>query len=146
MARQPLEPTATVSVVRIRVRFDETDLMGIVHHANYVTYMEVARIEWLRRRGVTYADWAAHGAHLAVVELVVNYRSPARFDEEIDIRVALAEVGAASVRFEYRLIHAVDGRLYAEASARLACIDKNLALRRIAPEVVDVLCQPEHAG
>jgi acyl-CoA thioester hydrolase len=143
---ESIDPTVAVSVIRIRVRFSETDLMGIVHHPNYVSYMEIARIEWLRRRGVAYADWAAHGVHLAVVEVAVKYRSPARFDEEIDIRVALAEVGAASVRFDYRLVHALDGRLYAEGSTRLACIDANLALRRISPEIIDFLCQGERSG
>jgi acyl-CoA thioester hydrolase len=132
-----------LSVVRVRVRFGETDLMGIVHHANYVSYMEVARIEWLRRRGVTYADWAAHGVHLPVVELSVKYRSPARFDEEIDVHVSLAEVGAASVRFDYRLVSPSDGRLYTEGSTRLACIDAKLTLQRISPEIVQLLCQPE---
>ena len=132
-------------MVRVRVRFGETDLMGIVHHANYVSYMEVARIEWLRRRAVTYADWAAHGVHLPVVELSVKYRSPARFDEEIDIHVSLVEVGAASVRFGYRLVSPVDGRLFAEGSTRLACIDAQLTLQRISPEIVEILRQPERS-
>ena len=144
MPHESIDPAAALSVVRVRVRFGETDLMGIVHHANYVSYMEVARIEWLRRRGVTYADWAAHGVHLPVVELSVKYRSPARFDEEIDVHVSLSEVGAASVRFDYHL-RAGDGRLYAEGSTRLACIDAQLTLQRISPEIVHVLCQPERA-
>ncbi len=144
LRHESIDPASALSVVRVRVRFGETDLMGIVHHANYVSYMEVARIEWLRRRGVTYADWAAHGMHLPVVELSVKYRSPARFDEEIDVHVSLAEVGAASVRFDYRL-RAPDGRLYAEGSTRLACIDAQLTLQRISPEIVEILCQPERS-
>ncbi len=143
MLSEFIDPTAALSVVRVRVRFGETDLMGIVHHANYVLYMEIARIEWLRRRGVTYADWAVHGMHLPVVELSVKYRSPARFDEEIDVHVSLAEVGAASVRFDYRLVHPDGGRLIAEGSTRLACIDAQLTLQRISPEIADILCQPE---
>jgi acyl-CoA thioester hydrolase len=143
MLRESIDPVVALSVVRVRVRFGETDLMGIVHHASYVSYMEIARIEWLRRRGVTYADWAAHGAHLPVIELSVKYRSPARFDEEIDIHVSLAEVGAASVRFDYRLVEAHGGRIYTEGSTRLACVDERLTLQRISPEMVDMLCQPE---
>lgn len=117
--------------------------MGIVHHASYVSYMEVARIEWLRRRGVTYADWAAHGVHLPVIELSIKYRAPARFDEEIDVHVSLVEIGAASVRFDYRLVRASDATVCTEGSTRLACIDAQLALRRISPEVVEFLRQPE---
>jgi acyl-CoA thioester hydrolase len=142
-ASPPIDPEAASSVVRVRVRFGETDLMGIVHHAAYVHYFEVARIEWLRRRGVTYADWAAHGVHLPVVELTVKYRSPARFDEDLDVHVTLAEVSAASVRFAYRLVRASDGTLCTEGSTRLACIDGQLALRRITPEIVAILTQPE---
>ena len=138
-----LDPAAALSVVRVRVRFGETDLMGIVHHGSYVHYMEVARIEWLRRRGVTYADWAAHGVHLPVIELTLKYRAPARFDEEIDVHVSLVEVGAASVRYDYRLLRAADGTLLTEGSTRLACIDAQMSLRRISPEVVEVLRQPE---
>jgi acyl-CoA thioester hydrolase len=140
-----LDPAASLSVVRVRVRFGETDLMGIVHHGSYVHYMEVGRIEWLRRRGVTYADWAAHGVHLPVIELTLKYRAPARFDEEIDVHVSLVEVGAASVRYDYRLVRAADGTLLTEGSTRLACIDAQMSLRRISPEVVEVLRQPERA-
>jgi acyl-CoA thioester hydrolase len=143
---QDLDPVAALSVVRVRVRFGETDLMGIVHHGSYVSYMEVARIEWLRRRGVTYADWAAHGVHLPVVELSMRYRAPARFDDELDVHTSLAEVGAASVRFNYSLVRAADGVLCTEGSTRLACIDARHALQRISPEVVDILRQPEVGG
>ena len=146
MSPVPLDPAASLSVVRIRVRFNETDLMGIVHHASYVSYMEVARIEWLRRRGVAYADWASHGVHLPVVELAVQYRAPVRFDDEIDVHVALVEVGAASVRFTYQLVRASDGTLCTEGSTRLACLDAQLALRRISPEIVEFLRQPERVG
>jgi acyl-CoA thioester hydrolase len=138
-----LDPAASLSVVRVRVRFGETDLMGIVHHGSYVSYMEVARIEWLRRRGVTYADWAAHGVHLPVVDLSVRYRAPARFDDELDVHTTLAEIGAASVRFNYSLVRAADGVLCTEGSTRLACIDARHALQRISPEVAEILRQPE---
>ena len=59
---QPIDPVLARSVVRLRVRFYETDLMGIVHHGSYVGYLEVARVEWLRRRGVAYATWAQRGS------------------------------------------------------------------------------------
>jgi acyl-CoA thioester hydrolase len=141
-----LDPEASLSVVRIRVRFHETDLMGIVHHGSYVVYMEAARVEWLRRRGVTYADWAAHGVHLPVVDLSMKYRAPARFDDELDVHVRLVEVGAASVRFDYRLVRALDGTLCTEGTTRLACIDSQMTLRRISPEVADFLRQPERTA
>jgi acyl-CoA thioester hydrolase len=143
LLREELDPTAARSVVRLRVRFGETDLMGIVHHASYVGYLEVARIEWLRRRGVTYASWAEHGRHLPVVELSLQYRAPARFDDELDVETTLAELRAASLRFVYRVVRAGGGALCAEGSTRLACVDDSHVLRRFTPEMLAVLRDAE---
>jgi acyl-CoA thioester hydrolase len=138
-----IDPVAARSVVRVRVRFCETDLMGIVHHGSYVAYLEVGRVEWLRRRGVTYASWAQRGLHLAVVELTLRYRAPARFDDEIDVETVLGERRAATVRFDYRLLRAGDGVLLAEASTRLACVDDEGALKRLHGEMVEILARRE---
>ncbi len=118
--------------------------MGIVHHASYVTYMEVARVEWLRRRGVTYALWAKKGVHLAVVELWVKYLAPARFDDELDVATTLAEMRVASARFEYRLVRS-DGTLCASGSTRLAFVDDRQALRRFTPEMVEAMSRAERS-
>jgi acyl-CoA thioester hydrolase len=134
-----IDPAKARSVARVRVRFGETDAMGIVHHATYPNYMEVARVEWLRRRGVAYATWATQGIHLAVVELTMKYRAPARFDDELDVEARLAEAGAASVRFDYRIIRVADAVLCVEGSTRLACVDDRGALRRISEEMVSAL-------
>jgi acyl-CoA thioester hydrolase len=139
----PLDPITARSVVRVRVRFCETDLMGIVHHANYATYMELGRVEWLRRRGLTYAEWARRGLHLPVVDLTIRYRAPARFDDELDVETTLTEVRAASVRFEYRIRRPSDDTLCAEGTTRLARVDADHVLRRISPEMVEELMRPE---
>jgi acyl-CoA thioester hydrolase len=141
-----IDPGAARSVVRVRVRFCETDLMGIVHHGSYVAYLEVARVEWLRRRGMTYASWAQRGLHLAVVELSLRYRTSARFDDEIDVEAALVERRAASARFDYRLLRAGDGVLLAEGSTRLAGVDGKGMLRRLDGEMAEVLARPESAS
>jgi acyl-CoA thioester hydrolase len=138
-----IDTPAAVSLVRLRVRFGETDLMGIVHHGSYVGYLEVARIEWLRRRGISYAEWAARGLHLAVVELSLRYRAPLRFDEELEVETRLAELRAASIRFDYRVVRVADGTACAEGSTRLACVDDRQTLRRIGPEIAEVLARPE---
>jgi acyl-CoA thioester hydrolase len=146
---EPIEPSpsaAARSVVRLRVRFYETDRMGIVHHASYVGYLEVARVEWLRRRGVAYASWAQRGLHLAVVDVSLKYRAPARFDDEIDVETVLVERRAASIRFDYRLVRAADGVLLAEGSTRLACVDAEGTLKRMHGEMADVLARGESAG
>jgi acyl-CoA thioester hydrolase len=139
-----IDPASARSVVRTRVRFVETDLMGIVHHGNYVLYMEVARIEWLRRRGLTYADWAERGLHLPVVDLSMRYRAPARFDDELDVETTLVEIRAATVRFDYQIVRVADGTRCAEGSTRLARVDADHALRRITDELIAELLRPEH--
>ena len=137
------ELPAARSVVRVRVRFGETDLMGIAHHASYAIYLEVARVEWLRRRGVTYAAWADRGVHLPVVELSVTYRAPARFDDELDVETVLAQVRAASVRFDYRIVRTRDATLCAQGSTRLACVGARGELRRLSKEMVEALARAE---
>jgi acyl-CoA thioester hydrolase len=138
-----VDPATARSVVRVRVRFAETDLMGIVHHGSYALYLEQARVEWLRRRGVAYADWAGRGMHLAVVELHVRFRAPARFDDELDVETTLAHVGAASMRFEYRVTRVPDGALLAEGHTLLACVDEQGGLRRVRAEWLEVLARAE---
>ncbi len=140
---QPIDPVLARSVVRLRVRFYETDLMGIVHHGSYVGYLEIARVEWLRRRGVAYVSWAQRGMHMAVVDLALRYRAPARFDDEIDVEVVLGEWRAASIRFDYRLLRVGDGVLLAEGSTRLACVDDKGALKRVHDEMGAVLVRGE---
>jgi acyl-CoA thioester hydrolase len=115
--------------------------MGIVHHANYLAYFEMGRVEWLRRRGVTYADWTQRGLHLPVVDAFVRYRAPARFDDALLVEARLVELRAASLRFEYRLERETE--LLAEGSTRLACIGSNQKPQRFPPEVLRVLVSPE---
>jgi acyl-CoA thioester hydrolase len=129
----------------MRVRFGETDLMGIAHHASYLSYMEVARIEWLRRRGIAYASWAAADLHLPVVDLSIRYRAPVRFDDEIDVEATLGELRVVSVRFDYRIVRAHDGLLCAEGSTKLACVDGRGALRRISEDMLRELNAGETA-
>ena len=140
-----IDPAGARSVVRMRVRFAETDLMGIVHHGSYALYLEQARVEWLRRRGVFYADWAGRGNHLAVAELHVRFRAPARFDDELDVETTLAHLGAASMRFDYRVTRHPDGALLAEAHTLLACVDDKGALRRVSPEWIEVCSRSERS-
>jgi acyl-CoA thioester hydrolase len=136
-----LDPQRTRTLTELRVRFCDTDLMGIVHHANYFAFFEAGRVEWLRKRGVTYATWAARGTHLPVVEASVKYRAAARFDDVLAIETRLSEVRAASLRFDYR-IHR-DETFIAEGSTRLACIDEAHTIRRFTDDMLAVLASAE---
>src|SRR5579859_1715980 len=111
-----LDPLAATSSSTLRVRFCDTDLMGIVHHANYLSYFEMGRVDWLRRRGVTYAEWTERGFHLPVIEASVRYRAPARFDDDLVVESRLVDLRAASLRFDYRLTRGE--QLLAEGTTR----------------------------
>jgi acyl-CoA thioester hydrolase len=125
----------------LRVRFFETDLMAIVHHAAYLTYFEAGRVEWLRARGVTYADWASRGVHLPVVEANVRYRLPARFDDLLTVVTTLADLRTVSLRFEY-VLRRGDEQL-ATGWTRLGCVDDHGKIHKIPPAMRDVMLAGE---
>lgn len=139
----PIDPDASTSFVEMRVRFCETDLMGIVHHASYLVYFEAGRVDWLRRRGVTYSEWASRGVHLPVVDAQLSYKAPLRFDDVMTVATTLSELRAASIKFSY-VITRGDVRI-AEGSTRLACIDSTYKPLRIPGYMRDVLLARETA-
>lgn len=143
MAFPSFDPTHAASTCLLRVRFADTDLMGIVHHANYFPYLEAARVDWLRRRGSTYAQWVARGTHLALVEANLRYRQPARFDDLLTIETKLAELRHASVRFDYT-IHR-DDTLLTTGSTRLASVDERGRLLRFDDDTLAILASQECA-
>ncbi len=133
----------TVSRVPIRVRFAETDLMGIVHHASYLIYVEEARVEYLLRRGANYADWAARGTHFPVVDARLRYRTAAMFPDQLEVEVWVGETTRVSCRFDYRIWRGTTR--IAEAYTTLACVDDNRAPKRLPADVLAVLASPEHS-
>ena len=86
---------------RIRVRFAETDAMGIVHHSRYIPYFEEARVEYLRHLDHPYTLWREQGVDAAVLEVFVRYRQALRFDDEIDVHVLLAAVTRTTFQMAY---------------------------------------------
>lgn len=127
---------------RLQVRFCETDLMGIVHHANYLVYFEAGRVDWLHKRGIAYEDWAKRGIHLPVVETKLRYRKAARFDEHLIVESTVAELHRATVRFSYRIHRGAD--LLCEGETLLACVGPNLTPMRIPADIAEVFRSPEH--
>jgi acyl-CoA thioester hydrolase len=88
---------------RLRVRFAETDAMGIVHHAAYLPYLEEARVAYLRAVGHPYADWREAGVDMAVLECFVQYRRALRFDDEVDVHLRLASSTRTTFQMTYLL-------------------------------------------
>lgn len=100
---------------RVRVRYAETDKMGVVYHANYLIWFEVGRVEFLRRLGFTYKDMeASDGCFIAVVDARCRYKSPARYDDAILVRTRLRNVRESLIQFGYEVIRESDGTLLAE--------------------------------
>lgn len=87
----------------VRVRFAETDAMGVAHHSSYVAWLEVARVEFLRSLGTPYPDIRAQGVDLAVLELFMNYRVSARFDDLITVHTRVANLKGATFQMDYLL-------------------------------------------
>lgn len=91
------------AITDIRVRYAETDAMGIAHHASYVVWLEVGRTEMLRELGRAYAEWEAEGVFMSVGEVQITYRAPVRFDELIRLHTRIIEAGRRKIVFSYRL-------------------------------------------
>ena len=103
---------------RVRVRYAETDQMGVVYHANYVVWMEVGRVELCRAGGLPYKEIEEAGLHLAVIEASCRYIAPARYDDEIDIETAIEKATPRGIEFAYSMRNAVSGQLLAEGRTR----------------------------
>ena len=138
-----IDPAKSTSTTTLRVRFCETDLMGVVHHAGYLVYFEVGRVEWLRRRGITYADWTARGVQVPVASAELRYRAPSRFDDELAVETTLTKLRSVSLDYTYRVVRQADATLIAEGSTRLACVDASHKLLRIPEEIREALLAGE---
>jgi acyl-CoA thioester hydrolase len=94
---------------RVRVRYAETDQMGVVYHANYLVWFEVGRVDFIRGLGLDYRSMEQdEGALIAVVEATARYKAPARYDDELIVRTRLAGVRGSLVRFRYEIVRAAD--------------------------------------
>lgn len=118
---------------KIRVEYHHTDQMGIVHHSNYVKFFEVARTEWLRAMGITYAEMERRGVMMPIVDVAVKYRNPALYDELISVTAFVDEAPKARMVFRYE-VRGEDGREIATGSTTLGFIDSQTRRPQRAPQ------------
>jgi acyl-CoA thioester hydrolase len=123
----------------VRVRYAETDQAGMAHHSAFLPWFEVGRVELLRALGKPYQEFEAEGVHFPVREAFCRYWVPARFDDELLITTTIEEVGGASTRFGYRITRASDATLIAEGHTQHACVDNQGKIKRLPPEVKQLL-------
>jgi acyl-CoA thioester hydrolase len=109
--------------VEFRVRYAETDQMGVVYHANYLVWCEVGRTDFIRARGMSYAELERSGVGLAVSELTARFHAAARYDDAIRVRTTLAEVRSRGITFDYLITDVASGRRLVTARTALVSID-----------------------
>jgi YbgC/YbaW family acyl-CoA thioester hydrolase len=112
---------------KIRVAFADTDAMGIVHHSNYLRYFEVARVEWMREKGLDYKTWQAQGLHLPLIESQCVYKKPARFDDILEIKVGI-KVKGVRITMDYEVFN-----------TQHVCVDDKMKVLPLPAEVKNLM-------
>ncbi|HAR95573.1 MAG TPA: thioesterase [Deltaproteobacteria bacterium] len=123
--------------VPIRVRYADTDRMGIVYHGFYPMYFETGRTEFMREKGCEYRTFEDMGFHLVVTALEAKYHSTATYDDLLIVRTAVSEVKSRGVTFEYNVFH--DGTLVVEGRTRHVCMNGEKRAIRLPPPLLDFL-------
>ena len=127
-----------VSETRVRVRYAETDQMGVVYHANYLVWFEVGRVEFIRQLGLNYKRMEVEeGCGIAVVDAHVRYKAPARYDDELVIQTQLIAARGAVIRFGYRILRVEDGLLLCEGETVHVVVDNEMKRRSLPPKYAE---------
>ena len=121
--------------MQVRIYYEDTDAAGVVYHANYLKFLERARTEYFRERGLLVSELAAAGHVFPVVRMEVDFIAPARHDDLLRIVTSPAQSGGSSFSLRQQVYRAHDGRLLVNALVKLACIGPDLKARRIPAEV-----------
>lgn len=141
---EPKETAAAWHETRIRVRYSETDKMGVVYHANYLVWFEIGRTEYCRARGFSYREMEEQDeAFLVVAESYCRYKSPAFYDDEIVVRTRINEMRKRSLRFGYEIYRLGDGRILAEGETTHVVTDSESRVRSFPPEYAEMLLTPQ---
>lgn len=127
------------SAIEFRVRYAETDQMGVVYHTNYLIWCEMGRTELMRQQGATYAELERQGVYLVVSRAQIRFRNSARYDDPIRVRTRLTRVRSRGVTFHYVVERAAGGQLLAEAETDLVCVDAGGAPRQLPGAIEGIL-------
>lgn len=129
----------TISEARVRVRYAETDQMGVVYHSNYFIWFEVGRVELFRQLGFSYREMEMEdGCFIAVVDARCRYKAPARYDDQIVIRTRLMNVRESLVHFGYEAVRETDGTLLAEGETTHIVTDAEMKIKMIPEKYLSV--------
>lgn len=131
----------------VRVRYADTDQMGVTYHANYLVWFEVGRTDWLRGSGWTYRDMEEAGVSLPVIEVFCQYHQPARYDDELEIRTRATVLTPVRLRFDYEVVRLADGVAAASGHSVHAALNQTGRPCRLPARVLEMLDEsPGQAG
>jgi acyl-CoA thioester hydrolase len=130
--------TQPASEARVRVRYVETDQMGVVYHSNYLVWFEVGRVELIRQMGLNYKQMEEEdGCGISVVDVHVRYRAPARYDDDLVIETRLLAARGAVIKFGYRILRVADGILLCEGETVHVCVGKDMKKMCLPPKYAE---------
>ncbi len=132
--------------VEYRVRYAETDQMGVVYHSEYLVWCEVGRTEYIRALGLPYAEMERRGALLAVADASLRYHGSARYDDMIRVETTVTEVRSRAVVFEYLIRHLPSGTRLVTARTMLVSLDRNARPAPLPAEVRELLERAMRSG
>jgi acyl-CoA thioester hydrolase len=129
----------TITTIRRRVDYSEIDQQGVVYHARYLVWLDVARTEHLRVTGMSYRDIEASGYQLMVSELTIRYRQSARYDDPVRVRTWVRAIDSRRISFGYAVEHDESGALLATATTELFILDTSQKLSRFPAQIAERL-------
>jgi acyl-CoA thioester hydrolase len=133
-----LQAVRPASETRVRVRYVETDQMGVVYHSNYLIWFEVGRVEFIRQMGLNYRQMEEKdGCGISVVDVHARYRAPARYDDELVIETRLLAARGPVIKFGYRILRELDGVLLCEGETVHVCVGKDMKKRSLPPKYAE---------
>lgn len=119
----------------VRVRYAETDQMGVVYHGNYAQYFEMGRVEWLRNLGLSYSFMEKNGIMLPVVSLCMNYKKPARYDDLLTVKTIFKSQTSVKIEFDYEIYNET-GELLTTGNSVLVFVDMKTGRPVMPPDYV----------
>lgn len=128
-----------ITIIEHRVNYSETDQMGLVYHARYVVWLDMARTEFLREAGMSYKDVEARGLQLSVTDLEIRYGQPARYDDIVRVRCWVAELRSRAVTFGYAVENAATNAHLARATTRLVSLNRARQVVRLPSDIAGLL-------
>ena len=128
--------------ITFRVNYSETDRMGVAYHARHLVWLDMARTEFLRERGMTYREFEDMGFRLAVAEVTLRYLRPAEYDDLIRVRCWIRDLGSRRIVFAYSIENESSGQVLAKAETNMVCLNSDFAPARLPKLVMTVLTRP----